>query len=152
MERKVKYFISKRRRLLYLYYEWDGDVMKAFLSNFFLRGMDVEVIPKEQNRSNEDLLMVGFAPGKRFLLRIGDGILRDPNWRAARRMRREYGRDQNPFPGLVEVTDEEKIRYRRTKRKRNYQIRRIICRIFTTFGQKSRKRNKRPRILIMVYV
>lgn len=111
MERKVKYFISKRRRLLYLYYEWDGDVMKAFLSNFFLRGMDVEVIPKEQNRSNEDLLMVGFAPGKRFLLRIGDGILRDPNWRAARRMKREYGRDQNPFPGLVEVTDEEKIRY-----------------------------------------
>lgn len=111
MERKVKYFISKRRRLLYLYYEWDGDVTKAFLSNFFLRGMDVEIIPKEQNRSNEKLLMVGFAPGKRFLLRIGDGILRDPNWRAARRMKREYGRDQNPFPGLVEVTDEEKIRY-----------------------------------------
>lgn len=111
MERKVKYFISKRRRLLYLYYEWDGDVMEAFLSNFFLRGMDVEIIPKEQNRSNEELLMVGFAPGKRFLLRIGDGILRDPNWRAARRMKREYGRDQNPFPGLVEVTDEEKIRY-----------------------------------------
>lgn len=111
MERKVKYFISKRRRLLYLYYEWDGNVMKAFLSNFFLRGMDVKVIPKEQNRSNEDLLMVGFTPGKRFLLRIGDGILRDPNWRAARQMRREYGRDQNPFPGLVEVTDEEKIRY-----------------------------------------
>lgn len=26
-------------------------------------------------------------------------------------MRREYGRNQNPFPGLVEVTDEEKIRY-----------------------------------------
>lgn len=111
MERKVKYFISKRRRLLYLYYEWDGDVMKAFLSNFFLRSMDIEVIPKEQNRSNENLLMVGFAPGKRFLLRIGDGILRSPNWSAARRMRREYGRDQNPFPGLVEVTDEEKIRY-----------------------------------------
>lgn len=111
MERKVKYFISKRRRLLYLYYEWGGDVMEAFLSNFFLRGMDVEIIPKEQNRSNEELLMVGFAPGKRFLLRIGDGILRDPNWRAARRMKREYGRNQNPFPGLVEVTDEEKIRY-----------------------------------------
>lgn len=111
MERKVKYFISKRRRLLYLYYEWDGDAIKAFLSNFFLRSMNVEVIPKDQNTSNEDLLMVGFAPRRTFLLRIGDGILRDPNWRAARRMRREYGRSQNPFPGLVEVTDEEKIRY-----------------------------------------
>lgn len=111
MERKIKYFVSKRKRLLYLYYEWDGDVLKAFLSGFFTRNMNVEVIPKEQNRSNEDLLMVGFAPGKRLLLRIGDGILRDPNWRAARRMKREYGRDQNPFPGLVEVTDEEKIRY-----------------------------------------
>ena len=70
-----------------------------------------EVIPKEQNRSNEDLLMVGFTRGKRFLLRIGDGILRNPSWSAARRMRREYGRSQNPFPGLIEVTDEEKIRY-----------------------------------------
>lgn len=140
MERKVKYFISKRRRLLYLYYEWDGDVMKAFLSNFFLRGMDVEVIPKEQNRSNEDLLMVGFTPGKRFLLRIGDGILRDPNWRAARRMRREYGRDQNPFSRSCGSNRRRKDTiHRRTKRKRNYQIRRIICRIFTTFGQKSRK-------------
>ena len=93
--------------------------MEAFLSNFFLRGMDVEIIPKkEQNRSNEELLMVGFAPGKRFLLRIGDGILRDPNWRAARRMRREYGRNQNPFPGLVEVTDEEKIRYIEEQKKK----------------------------------
>ena len=59
MERTVKYFISKRRRLLYLYYEWDGDVMKAFLSNFFLRSMDVEVIPKEQ--SDHYLWLVGEA-------------------------------------------------------------------------------------------
>ena len=127
--------------------------MKAFLSNFFLRGMDVEVIPKEQNRSNEDLLMVGFTPGKRFLLRIGDGILRNPSWSAARRMRREYGRDQNPFPGPVEVTDEEKIRYiEEQKEKGIIKFDESFCEIFTTFGQKSRKRNKRPRILIIVYV
>ena len=68
MERKVTYYLDGKGRV-FLHYIWDGDVLGAFKSGFFPKDMNVEVIRKEENMANEDLLMVEISAGRKLLLK-----------------------------------------------------------------------------------
>jgi hypothetical protein len=84
MERKVTYYLDGKGRV-FLHYIWDGDALGAFKSGFFPKDMNVEIIPKEENVSNEDLLMVEISAGRKLLLKIGDGIFRSYEWKSVKK-------------------------------------------------------------------
>jgi hypothetical protein len=56
------------------------------------------MIPKEENISGENLLMVEYLPGRKILLRVGDGILRSYEWKGVKKMYRDKNyTKQNTF-------------------------------------------------------
>ena len=97
MDRKVTYYLDGKGRV-FLHYIWDGDALGAFKSGFFPKDMNVEIIPKEENISGENLLMVEYLPGRKILLRVGDGILRSYEWKGVKKMYRDKNyTKQNTF-------------------------------------------------------
>lgn len=112
METKlVRYFIDSNK-CKYAMLQWRGDVKETFLSRFFPEDMYVEVLPKENNLYNEDLLMVGTAKGRLELLRIGDAIFRDYKWLYSHKIKKDnipgsYEKHIGKKNLLTEITEEE---------------------------------------------
>jgi DNA-binding XRE family transcriptional regulator len=85
MEKVVTYYLDRKGRV-FLLFTWNGKALDAFKSGFFPKDMPVEMIPKEENISGENLLMVEYLPGRKILLRVGDGILRSYEWKGVKKM------------------------------------------------------------------
>jgi hypothetical protein len=70
MEKVVTYYLDRKGRV-FLLFTWNGKALDAFKSGFFPKDMPVEMIPKEENISGENLLMVEYLPGR------NDGIKKE---------------------------------------------------------------------------